>query len=667
MKKWTGAIAYGGDYNPEQWPESVWAEDMRLMRAAGVTMVTVAVFAWSRLQPTAETWDFGWLDRCLDRLHEHGIAVDLATATASPPPWFSLRHPESLPVRADGTRLGIGSRQHICPSSEAFAEAAAKLVTRMAERYGEHPALSLWHVGNEYGDHIEQCYCDASAAHFRRWLRDRYRSLEALNEAWNTDVWSGRFSGWDEVMPPRAAPAPLRPSLMLDYRRFSSDALLDCFERERRILRAATPDVPITTNFMRPTSAIDQWAFAAREDVVSCDIYPDPLDPQADVDAGFTHDLMRSLGRGRPWLVLEQAPGAVDWRAVNPPTDAAVIRRRSLEAVGAGADGIMFFQWRGSRSGPEMLHSAMLPAGGEIDPGWAATMNLGRDLGLLAEVAGTTCPPTRAAMLLDWHSWWALELEGHPSDALRLRELLLAAYGQLRAAGLSVDMRHPDDDLDGYGLVVVPNLVLLSRAASERLTDFVADGGLAIVGPFSGIVLPNYELAGGAHPAMLRDLLGIAVQEWWPIVEGSAGISFDGGPACRASIWRERIALTTAEEVARFDDAPLAGSPAITRNAVGRGQAWYLGTVPDDDAMSRTFEMALAEASIERIVGLPAGVDARRRSGRGVDYLFLANRNAEAVTIDLGLSGVDLLTATTVDGPTTIPGQGVQVVRLEAT
>jgi beta-galactosidase len=239
-----GGLAYGGDYNPEQWPEETWADDVRRMREAGVNLVTVGVFSWALLEPADGTYEFGWLDRVLDLLHENGIAVDLATATASPPPWFSTAHPETLPVAPDGTRLWPGGRQAWCPSSPVFRAKAVALVDQLAKRYAEHPALVLWHVSNELGCHNAHCYCDVSAIAFRRWLRRRYGTLEELNRAWGTTFWSQRYGEWDEVLPPRTTPAVPNPTHALDFARFSSDELLDHYRAERDVLRRISPGVP---------------------------------------------------------------------------------------------------------------------------------------------------------------------------------------------------------------------------------------------------------------------------------------------------------------------------------------------------------------------------------------------------------------------------------------
>ncbi len=658
-------IAFGSDYNPEQWPETTWLEDVRLMGEAGVNLVTVGVFAWARLQPRPDTWDFGWLDRVLDLLASNDIAVDLATATASPPPWFSLLHPESLPVNAGGTRLGIGSRQHICPSSPAFRDAAAVLVEQLATRYRTHPAVVMWHIGNEYGDHVQQCFCDVSAADFRAWLRRRHLTLDALNEAWTTDVWSGRLGDWAEVMPPREAPAPLNPALLVDWRRFSSDALLACYENERAILARMTPDLPVTTNFMRLNDGIDHRSWAASLDLVSVDLYPDPADPASIAEAALNHDLMRSLGDGRPWLLMEQARSAVDWRPVNMPKRPEQMRALSLAAVGRGADGIMFFQWRGSRGGPEAFHSVLLPVGGTATRGWRATVALGGELRLLAEVTGSRVP-AEAALIVDWESWWALDTVGHPSDRLRYRDQVLGWYRPLHAANLAVDIRGPGEDLSAYRLVVAPNLFLVDPGAARGLGRFVEDGGVLVVGPYSGVVDPDHHVRDGHYPGLLRDLIGVHWEEVWPIQDGDVGVRFASGRTARARIWRDALDLDGATAVASYADGELEGWPAITRHAVGRGEAWYLGCVLDEIGMAGLLEDVWRTAGVAPVAEVPPGVEVSRRVGDAAEYLFFVNHATSERTISPPGPGLEMLTGTRVGREVDLhlPSSGVAILRL---
>ncbi|HSR24348.1 MAG TPA: beta-galactosidase [Candidatus Eisenbacteria bacterium] len=662
-------LAYGGDYNPEQWPEEVWREDVRLMREAGVNLVTLGVFAWSRLEPEPGGFDFGWLDRVIDLLHAGGVAVDLATATASPPPWLAHRHPESLPVLADGTRLWPGGRQQYCPSSPAYREAARRLVQALAGRYGRHPAVVLWHVNNEYGCHVPACWCDESAAAFRAWLRRRYGTLDALNEAWGTAFWSQRYSAWEEVLPPRRAPALGNPTQQLDFRRFSSDALLECFDMERAVLAERSPDVPVTTNFMGFFEPLDYWRWAAREDVVSNDAYPDPSDPRAHVRAAMSADLVRSLGGGRPWLLMEQTTHRVNWRARNVPKAPGQMRLWSYQAIARGADGVLFFQWRQSRAGAEKFHSAMVPHGPvESSPTWHEVTALGAELRRLDEVTGTRVPAS-TAIVLDWESWWALELPSKPSADVRLLDQVEAYYGPLHRASVTADFASPAADLSGYRLVLVPNLYLAGDEAAANLRAFVERGGTLVMGFFSGIVDPSDHVHPGGYPGAFADLLGLTVEDFAPLAAGEElGLRFGegaGGPDGLARTWSELITPHGAEVVGSFAGGALDGRPAVLRHGFGAGAAWYVGTVPDAATLERILRRAWTEAGVAPVApSLPEGVEAVRRVAPAGELLFLLNHRPDEVEAPVPAGGLELLSGRRVpDGRLRLAGRGVAIVR----
>ncbi|MFI6498836.1 beta-galactosidase [Nonomuraea typhae] len=633
-------LLFGGDYNPEQWPEEVWAEDMRLMAEAGVNMATVAVFSWSRLEPRRGAYDFGWLDRILDLLHAHGIAADLATATATPPPWLVREHPSVMPVSADGVRLEFGSRQGYCPSSPVFKEHAVRLAETIALRYKDHPALAMWHIGNEYADHTLECFCEESARHFRRWLAERYKDVDGLNAAWGTSCWGQHYTGLDQVEPPRTAPGPVNPAQLLDWRRFCSDALLELFEAEKAVLRRVTPDVKVTTNFMSILHGLDYWKWAAAEDLVSDDAYPDPADPGSHVAVALSYDLMRSLKR-QPWLLLESSPSAVSWREINAPKPPGMMRLHSLQALAHGSDGVMFFQWRQAKYGPEKFHSAMLPHGGTATRGWQDTLRLGADLRNLGEVAGAHSD-AEVALVLDWDSWWGLEApESMPSNRLKLKELLLAWYAPLHARGVAVDLAPPGRDLSGYKLVIAPNLYL----AGTELTRY---SGELVVGPFSGVVDAGDQVHDGGAPGPLRDLLGVAVDEWWPLPDGVTQQTSMGV----ARTWAEWIRPEGAEVLARYEGGDLDGRAAVTR----RGNATYLSCLLDD--LTPVLDDVLARAGVTGI-DVPEGVEAVRRGG----YLFLLNHTATGQRVALPYPGVDLLTQTDLHGQTTLAPRDAIVLK----
>lgn len=660
-----GRIAYGGDYNPEQWPEDVWDEDVRLMREAGVTLVTVGVFSWARLEPRPGARDFGWLDRVLDLLHAGGVGVCLATPTASPPPWMGARHPETLPRDENGTTVWYGSRNQFCASSPTYREHALRITEDLAARYAEHPALRMWHVGNEYGTH---CWCDQTARHFRRWLRERYGTLDALNDAWGTAFWSQRYDSWEELIPPRRAQYHLNPTQLLDFRRFTSDALLECFTAERDVLRRHTPGTPVTTNFMPLFAGQDGWRWAAEEDVVSVDLYPDARSEVAGAAYGaLVQDLTRSQAGG-PWALLEQATGAVTFRGVNPPKPAGLLRLWSLQAVARGADAVCFFQWRASRQGSEKFHSAMVSHAGAHGRTFQQVRQLGADLAALDAVTGSPVP-AEVAVLHDWDSWWASGAPGRPSNRLDHAELLGRWHAALWAGHRTTDLAHPEGDLCGYRLVVVPNLYLLSDTALDRLTGYVHAGGSLVCGFFSGVVDGDDRVRAGGVDARLRDLLGLAtVHDWWPLESGERrSLASAALGTFRGELWSEDLETAGARTVAHYTDGELAGRPAITRHTAGSGTAWYVSTLPEPNALRALLERAATVAGVPpTLPGLPAEVEAVRRG----ELLFLLHHGQAEITVALDPPGTrptpsytDVLTGALHRGHLTLGRYGVAVLR----
>ncbi|HEV7896521.1 MAG TPA: beta-galactosidase [Planosporangium sp.] len=663
-------LCYGGDYNPEQWPASVWRDDVSLMNESGVTLVTVGVFAWAWLEPAEGRYEFGWLDEVMDLLAEHDIKVDLATATASPPPWFSHAYPQTLPVDANGRRLSPGSRQAYCPSSPIYRGAAVRLAEQLARRYAEHPALALWHVNNEYGCHVSRCYCDVSAAAFRSWLRRRYDDdLDTLNTAWGTAFWSQRHTDWEQVIPPRATPAFGNPTQALDFRRFSNDELLDCYRAERDVLRAVTPDIPVTTNLMAGMFwELDYWAWARELDLVSTDHYlRADLGPAASArgvtattDLAFAADLTRSLAGGRPWLLMEHSTSAVNWQPRNLAKTPGQLRRDSLAHVARGSDGAMFFQWRASVAGAEKFHSGMVPHAGTDTKIWREVVELGRDLSALGEIAGSRVEQAQVALLLDWSSLWAGGLPAHPSADLDAVAELKAWHAALHRAGVTSDVAPPTADLSAYRLVIAPSLYLLDEAGVANLHRYVGDGGCLVVGPFSGIVDENDHV----RPGRLRDLLGVWVEEFYPL-PACGTIDLDDGGIGR--IWSElahplgaTVAVRYADNPGGYPAAALAGAPALTRHGYGRGQAWYLTTLPDPATLDRWISRFVQAGNVDSTGW--SGVEAtRRRQPSGQSYLFVINHGAQAVT-GPG-AGTDLLTGATAGGAVRVPAGGVVVLR----
>ncbi|MFB6711017.1 beta-galactosidase [Streptomyces sp. NPDC056358] len=654
-------VAFGGDYNPEQWDESVWPEDVRLMRDAGVNLVTVGVFAWSTLQPEPDRWNFGWLDRLLDQLHGGDIAVDLATATASPPPWLTTRFPEVLPVDRQGRTMAQGGRQAWSPSSRIYREHSLALVEKMAERYGEHPALALWHVSNELGGHNSRCYGEASAVAFRSWLRVRYGdSLDELNAAWTTSAWSQTYSAWEEIQPPRLTFTDSNPTQVLDFDRFSSDQLRAQLRAETAVLRRVTPDVPVTTNLVLFDAGknMNYSSWTSDVDLIASDHYLRPTS-DAQAELSFSADRARGLSRGRPWLLMETATGATSWRPVNPAKRPGQLRRDVLAHLARGSDGICFFQWRAARAGAERFHSAMLPHAGSDSRKFREVKALGAELARCAEVLGSRVAAD-CALLFSEESWWAADRESHPHNGLSYMESALRWYRTLRDAGVTVDIVPPSAELSDYRLIIVPMLYLVRDEDVAALAAAAHAGATVLVTYFSGIVDPLDRVRPGGYPGAFRELLGVRVEEFAPLVDGDF-VDIDGvtGPA-RVATWSEEIDLTDAEAVCWYEGGDFAGEPAITRARRGEGEAWYVGVELDDDA-----RVSLVGRLVKRLAGTAAlagsGVEAVTRRSAGHDYVFLINHGDTDTTVSGG--GTDLLDGSVHEDGVTVPAGGVRVLR----
>ena len=709
--------AYGGDYNPEQWDEATLAEDLELMAEAGVNLVSLGIFSWARLEPREGTYELDWLVELVGRLHDAGIAVDLATATASPPAWMATDHPESLPMTADGVRLGLGSRQQYCPSSTVYRERSTALTRVLAERLGEHPGVVMWHIGNEYGCHTAECFCPACAQAFRAWLAGRYGDVESLNAAWGTDFWSQRYTSLEQVTPPAAMPTFHNPAQLLDWRRFCDHQLRSLMEAEARILREHS-NLPVTTNFMGDFPATDYWRWADSLDIVSDDSYPDPADPAAAHEVAWAGDLMRGLAGGRPWILMEQAPSAVQWRGRNSPKRPGQLLLWSLARVAHGADGILQFQWRQSRQGAETFHSGMVPHAGRASRTWDEVVATGRALKRLGPVLGE---PVRAeaAVVLDWESQWAMSSAIGPVELGERFEAARAWHRSLWETGIATDVVPVGAELTGYRLIIVPAVFIDRPELARHLEQAAAvDAQVVVAGP-TGVVDAGAEAVLGGYLGSLRPLLGVRVTDHaalsgpvgpegfnndsrgvlvnrlsravgTPAAETWTGLEPIGeplrrvldrmgspAPELRAGGWAEEIRVDEApggaeaaqgrepaEAVAVFDGrgggADLAGRPAITRRALGSaGAAWYVAA--DLDAVSRAalLRLVCAHARVRPVVAdLPDGVEAQRRG----EVLFLLNHGDRAAEAT-GIVGTDLLTGQVCTGHVVLAPRSALVVR----
>ena len=624
-------IAFGGDYNPDQWSEETWDDDVCLMKKAGVNTVALAIFSWDRIQPQENRWDFGWLDRIIDKLGKAGIATDLASATATAPLWLYEKHPEVLPCDKFGHPVNAGSRQSWSPTSPVFKEYALTLCRKLAERYGANPYVTAWHMGNEYGWNNRNDYSDNALNAFRLWCERKYGTIGALNQAWGTTFWGQEMNSFDEVLIPRfmGADSMVNPGQKLDFERFGNDMLLDFYKAERDAIAEICPDKPFTTNFMVSTDqcCMDYADWANEVNFVSNDHYFHEggemhLDELACSDA-----LMDSFALGKPWYVMEHSTSAVQWKPLNMRKRKGETVRDSLAHVAMGADAINFFQWRASAFGAESFHSAMVPHAGEDTKLFRQVCELGETLRTLADagVQGSELERSDTAILFSAESEWATRSETLPSMKLNHWHDVRDWYRAFLNAGSRADIMPLKYDWSDYKTVVLPTVLMLSAVDTRRLADFAAAGGRVVVGYATGLIDENFHTWLGGYPGagngLLRDMLGIRGEEFNILGSGVEGepeairlgaggeVALEDAAALNGAttrLWQNDVTVTgdRTQVLAMYageeaDEWELDGMAAVTRNPYGAGEAYFVGCdldVADLTKLIRTYLAAPAQS-----------------------------------------------------------------------
>lgn len=599
-----GKLHFGGDYNPEQWPKDVWKQDIELMQKASVNLVSLGIFSWAKIERKDGEYHFDWLDEIMGMLHEGGIDVDMATATASPPAWLSLAHPDMLPVNFDGVRLAHGGRQQYCAASPIYREKAAALVEQIASRYTSHPAVKMWHVNNEYGCHAPYCYCDNSRKAFVSWLQNRYSSLDELNQSWGTDFWSQRYYNWDEIVVPKRTPDGTHPNpgQQLDFKRFSSDVTLELFKMERDIIKKYDKVNPVTTNFMsiKFTYAMDYFAWAKEMDFVSTDHYLAQHDPENHIDLAQQADLTRAFANGKQWLLMEHSSSAVNWQPRNYAKTPGQEKRNGASFVARGSQGTMYFQWRQGQAGSERFHSALVPHAGEDTRVFREVSELGALLKSMPEVANHPTDRAKIAMVYDYEQFWVMMQANMPTEDLSYPDTVAKWYKALWELGLRVDFVPANADLETlkqYELVLMPMVHMLTEAEEKTFTDFATQGGNLVVGYFSNISDRTGRVKlGGYGGNLVKDLIGVYVEEFYPL-RPEQTLKLSNG--LEATLWSELSRAEGAEVVASFAGSDVDGSVAIAKRNLGDSTAWYQGTELTDESQKAFFKQIADSLGIE--------------------------------------------------------------------
>ncbi|MFD2114674.1 beta-galactosidase [Paenibacillus yanchengensis] len=670
-------MLYGGDYNPEQWPREIWDEDMRLFELAGIDIVSINVFSWAYNQPDEQTYRFDRLDEMMDLLQKNNIWVSLGTSTAAHPAWMAKKYPDVLAVDMDGKKRKFGRRHNSCPNSPTFRKYSVLMARKLAERYKDHPALLMWHVNNEYG---LRCYCERCEQQFRLWLKEKYGTLDALNSAWYTAFWGHTFYEWDEIVAPNNLSEHYKlygvdvtnfSSISLDYARFMSDSVLECYTLERDAIKEVAPDSVVTTNFQSNGTykPLDYFKWAKEMDVVALDSYP-----TSDMAMSYTamrYDLMRGLKQGQPFLLMESTPSALNWKPQNPLKRPGITKLWSYQAVARGADSVMYFQLRRSFGAFEKFHGAMIDhVGHEHTRVFRECAELGHELQHLDDRIVGARVEAKVAILFDWENWWAIEYSSGPTIDLKYLNIVQKYYDALYGQHVQVDFVSVDDDFNRYDIVIAPVLYMVKQGLANKLEQYTAQGGTFVTTFFSGIVNETDLVTLNGYPGELKKLLGIWVEEidsLMPNQTNSITMTQQLGKLSgtyTSDLLCDLIHSEGAEVIAEYGSEFYKGMAAVTRNKFGQGEAWYVGTNTEDAFIQQLLEHLCEKKEIKAILAsVPEQVEVSKRYKGNQSFLFILNHRDEEVTVPLNnIKYTNLLTNETIEQQVLVDGKTVCIL-----
>ena len=628
-------ILHGADYSPEQWLHvpGILEQDIAMMQQAGCNIMSVGIFSWSTLEPSEGHFSFEWMDKVLDKLYEGGISVFLSTPGGAKPAWLAERYPETLRVSAERVKALHGGRHNHCLSSPVYKEKVTLINQKLAQRYAYHPAVLGWHVNNEYGG---ECHCERCQQAFRDWLQARYKTLDAMNQAWWSSFWSHTYSAWTQIASPAPHGEMSNHGLNLDWRRFVTSQVKAFYLTEIAPLKAERPELPATTNFMWYFNDYDYWQLKDVVDFVSWDSYPmwHKQDDERAVacKTAMYHDLMRTL-KGKPFVLMESTPSQTSWQPTSKLKKSGMHILSSLQAVAHGADAVQYFQWRKSRGAIEKFHGAVVDHVGHLDTRTGREVTrLGTMLAALGGVVGTKTQ-AKVAIIFDWENRWAVNDAAGPRNCgIHYEQTVIDHYRPFWEQGIAVDIINADCDFSAYELVIAPMLYMVRDGFAQRAEAFVHTGGYFVTTYWSGIVNETDLCHLGGFPGPLRPLLGIWAEEIDCLndqqsndVEALADSGLKG--QWRARELCEVIHPQGAKVLACYTRDFYAGSPALTENSVGKGKAFYVAS-RNDDAFHQAFtRMLTEELKLSRALEaqLPTGVVATRRTDGESEWVFVQN------------------------------------------
>ncbi|TWT06453.1 beta-galactosidase [Planococcus sp. CPCC 101016] len=672
-------MLHGGDYNPDQWldhPE-ILAEDLKLMKLSGSNTFSLGIFAWSTLEPEEGQCHFEWLDNIIENIHSIGGRVILATPSGARPAWMSQKYPEVLRVDEARVQQLHGGRHNHCFTSPVYREKTAQMNRLLAERYGKHPALLMWHISNEYGG---ECHCDRCQDAFRNWLKAKYADdLKALNDSWWGPFWSHTFSDWSQIESPSPIGESMVHGLNLDWKRFVTDQTISFFENEVTAIRELTPEIPITTNFMAdthdliPFQSLDYSKFAKHLDVISWDAYPawhNDWETTANLamKVGFINDLYRSL-KQQPFLLMESTPSAVNWHKVNKAKRPGMHLLSSMQMVAHGSDSILYFQWRKSRGSSEKFHGAVVDHDNSAENRvFKEVSKVGETLGKLSPVVGTN-RPADVAILYDWESNWALNhAQGYGTETKSYPQTLQEHYRTFWEQDIPVDVITKEQDFTGYKLLVVPMLYLASEETIARLKRFVADGGTVVMTYISGVV-NEYDLTylGGWHQD-LQDVFGINPVETDTLYSSDRNAVHYGGRSYELTDYATVLVNRSADVVGTYEQDFYAETPAVTSNRYKKGQAYYIGGRLEEQFHRDFYQGMINELSLQPVfrVAHGPGVSVQVRQDADANYAFVMNFTEQEQTVSIDSSAKDLLTGEDLSGELALAKYEVRILAVNS-